>query len=165
VPTLEKYWRLPLSTLYSVSGVGGSGVLEEDAGSPSPPVKGSGGALWAPPAGSGAEPQHYRNWIWCILAQKKIWQLVTIQMTDIFTAQICIYSYNLCVCVCARVSSEINTVLYHMLLTSYCLTSLVGYFSFLALWSIFFTLSPQLCPTLPLRQKSDTKIMQRITTK
>jgi len=37
--------------------VGRCGVLEEDAGSPSPPVRGSGGALLAPPAGSGAKPQ------------------------------------------------------------------------------------------------------------
>ena len=105
-----------------------------------------------------------RNWIWCILV-KKIWHLVTMQMTDIFTAQTSVYSCNLCVCV----SSHINTVLYHVLLTPYILASFVGYFSFLTFWLIFSPRALTFAPTLHLRQKScqitDSKIVQWITTK
>ena len=74
-----------ISTPHSVSGVGRYGVLEEGAASPSSPVRKSGLEL---------NLVHF---------SQKIWHLVTTQMTDIFTAQTCVYNCNVCVCVCVCV--------------------------------------------------------------
>jgi len=46
----------------------GGGVLGERAASPSPPAKGAGGALKAPPVGSGQSPGKFE--IWCNLRRQ-----------------------------------------------------------------------------------------------
>ena len=128
-----------------------------------PTSSGVWGALWALPAGSGAKPQPKLNLVH--FSQKKIWHPVTIQMTKSHK-----HPFTAVICACACMSSQTNTVLYHKLLTPYFLTSLMRLFKFphflvdcLSLRALSFA------PALPLRQKSwritDTKIVQRITTK
>ena len=102
-----KILGLPLSTPYSVPGVGGCGVLEEDAGSTSHQLRDLGSAV-SSPSGSGAEPQPKLNLLH--FSQKSsIWHKpYIIIMADIFTAQTCVYSCNLCVFVCVYVCEFAN---------------------------------------------------------
>jgi len=106
------------------------------------------GSAVSSPGGSGAETQPKLN---VVHFNKKsgFWWL---QMTDIFTAQACVYSCTnsfrtalLRVFVRVCMSQQINK--------SYNVTDFLfsyinlGYFSFLTLWSIFFShLSPRICP-------------------